>query len=442
MNPCSTLNFTPPTGGQGGYLVAVSGGADSVALLLMLKEAGYDVEALHCNFGLRGAESDRDELFVRRLCRTHDIPVSVKHFRTEAYAAQHHVSIEMAARTLRYEWFEEMRHKRGAAAIAVGHHKDDQAETLLLNLIRGTGLRGLCGMCIESGHIIRPLLGCTRAEIEEWLTSRGQDWIVDSTNLQADAAVRNRIRLDILPLLAQINPSIVNTLVGTSERMREALLLYEKAVKAERALIESDTSINIEALKNSIAPRTLFHEILSERGFTTEQEEDIFAHLDGEPGHEWRSSQWRLLRDRGRLLWQRADANFAVSPRLLPLEGLVEVAPDIRLIIRRQPRRADTQISRSASVATFDMEKLTLPLTLRSLLPSDRMRPFGMEGTRLVSDIMTDLKMSLFEKERQLVVVSGDTIVWLVGRRAAAGFEVDDNTRFLMTICVKGASKV
>ncbi|MCR5819585.1 MAG: tRNA lysidine(34) synthetase TilS [Bacteroidaceae bacterium] len=419
---------------SGKILVAVSGGADSVALLLSLHQAGYDSEALHCNFALRGLESDRDELFVRHLCRTNNIALSVKHFHTEAYARQHHVSIEMAARTLRYEWFEEMRQKRGAVAIAVGHHKDDQAETLLLNLIRGTGLRGLCGMSSHLAHIVRPLLGVSRSEIEEWLTAQGQDWIVDSTNLQADAAIRNRIRLEIIPALGQINPSVVNTLVDTSGRMREALKLYEKALASERTLIETGNSIDIQALKNSIAPQTIFHEILHERGFTTEQAEDIFRHLDGEPGHEWRSDKWRLLRDRGHLLWQRIDEEFTLAQQLLPLEGQVQITPSTKLIIRRQPRRADTQVSRHPLIATFDLEKLTLPLTVRSVRPHDRMKPFGMTGTRLLSDIMTDLKMSLFDKERQLVVLSGSDIVWLTGRRAAAGFEVDEKTRFILTL--------
>lgn len=441
-----------PAGGP--VLVGVSGGADSVALLLALQELGFAVEALHCNFELRGAESERDEAFVRKVCRLHNLPLTVKHFRTKAVAQRQGISIEMAARQLRYDWFGQMARRRAAQCICVAHHRDDQAETLLLNLVRGTGIRGLCGMSVCSWLaadkasdaasaapsasagvlLLRPLLEVSRTEIEEWLTERGETWVTDSTNRDADAAWRNKIRLEVIPLLAQLNPRIAETLCQTGQRMAEATLLYDKALAGERQQVETTDGIDIAALQNTTASRTVLYEILKERGFGAEQAAEVYEHLDGEPGHEWQSAEWRLLRDRGRLLWRRRTDRFDVPPTVLPLEGLAEVAPGVRLLIRRQAMYAGFEIPRAAHTACFDLEKLSLPLTVRLAAEADRFQPFGMEGTRLVSDLLTDQKLSVFEKERQLVVESGDRIAWVVGRRVAAGFEVDAQTRFVMTI--------
>ena len=440
---------------EGPVLVGVSGGADSIALLLALKELGFNVEALHCNFELRAAESDRDETFVRKVCRENAIAVTVKHFRTKAEAQRQGISIEMAARQLRYDWFGRMARLRKAQCVCVAHHRDDNAETLLLNLIRGTGIRGLCGMKAVSAiatalttltasgssaaqdssvPLLRPLLAISRADIEAWLTERGQQWVTDSTNLKADAAVRNKIRLEVLPLLRELNPRISETLSETGERMTEATVLYDFALNEQRRGVECATGINIQALRQTIAPRTVLYEILKDRGFTAEQADDIYGQLDGEPGHEWQSAEWRLLRNRGQLLWQRRDDRPEVTPAVLPLEGLAEVSKDMRLLIRRQAVYPGFDIPKTSATACFDLEKLTLPLTVRLAREGDRLQPFGMEGTRLVSDLLTDLKLSVFEKEKQLVVLSGDRIAWVVGRRVAAGFEIDEHTRFAMTM--------
>ena len=192
-------------------LVALSGGADSTALLLIMKELGYEVKALHCNFHLRGEESNRDQAFVEELCKQNDVPLSVRHFDTEQYAKEQGISIEMAARDLRYDWFREELKALKASCIAVAHHRDDQAETILLNLLRGTGLRGLTGMRPKHDSIIRPLLCLSREEILEYLESKGQDFVTDSTNSER-IAQRNRLRLDVIPLLRDINPAAVEHL--------------------------------------------------------------------------------------------------------------------------------------------------------------------------------------------------------------------------------------
>ena len=222
--------FTP----RGKYIIALSGGADSVSLLLVLKhlesELGITLEAAHCNFHLRGDESLRDEQFCQQLCRRLHVPLHLVHFDTHAYADLHHVSIEMAARDLRYAYFEQLRHDIHAHDICVAHHRDDSVETLLLNLVRGTGLRGLRGIQPRNAHIIRPLLSHSRQQIEQYLDALGESYVTDSTNLHNDVK-RNKIRLNIIPLLRELNPSASQSIFETSLRVTEALKIFDDAIQ-------------------------------------------------------------------------------------------------------------------------------------------------------------------------------------------------------------------
>ena len=436
--------------------VALSGGADSTALLMALVAMGCHVEALHCNFELRGRESDADEAACRRLCRRYGVPLTVRHFRTRAFAQRQGMSIEMAARELRYEWFADVVRQRGLAALCVAHHRDDNIETMLLNLIRGTGLRGLTGMKPVTRRkdglvVVRPLLGVTRADIESWLTAEGASWQTDSTNLSSDAAQRNTIRLELLPLLETMNPRVRETLAATAQRLNDAQLLCDDAMTHVRHKVSGRDAthamtIDIDALRQTAAPSLVLYELLSPAGFTGDQVTDIMSHLDGDPGHVWLAKGGaRLLRDRGRLLLDAERLSTDVDTRrsataeatVMPLDGRIELS-GVCLNVRRRPVDATFVIPRQATVACFDLSRLTLPLTLRRTRMGDRFRPFGMEGTRLVSDLLTDAKVSLFERERQLVVCSGDEIIWVVGRRVAAGHEVTADTRHAMTITLEG----
>ena len=239
------------------YLIALSGGADSIALALMMKEQHLNVLALHCNFHLRGEESDRDEQFVRDFCHKHAIPLEVCHFDTLASARQHKTSIEMEARNLRYRWFAQRAQALDAEAICVAHHKDDQAETLLLNLIRGTGLKGLAAMhperTVNGLRILRPLLDTTKEEILNYLSHMEQDYVTDSTNLERDA-LRNRIRLDLMPMLRQLNPNITDCLARTAHNVRLEL--------------DSDSE------------ESHYHRWLAPLGFSRSQILDIYAHCE------------------------------------------------------------------------------------------------------------------------------------------------------------------
>ena len=390
-------------------LVGVSGGADSVALLLVLHDLGYLVKALHANFHLRGEESDRDEEFVENLCRNVGIPFYVKHFPTKEHALQQHISIEMAARDLRYEWFREMKTLLKAQCIAVAHHKNDQAETLLLHLVRGTGIRGLSGMNPRNGDIIRPFLCLDKREILSYLEEIGQEYVTDSTNLERES-IRNVIRLDIMPRLEELNPHAVENLANTARIMQESWPYYQESIAAHMQ------QAGISATRGALDHFTpiLLHEWLYGKGFTASQEKEILKVDSEATGKRWETSTHRLLLDRGCLILEdKQDSN--------PSAELIEEFVDI---MREQ----------GPDVAYLDAEKILTPLTIRRTQKGDRFVPFGMTGFKLVSDFLTDQKCNLFEKERQLVVCAGEDIVWVVGHRSDNRYRITSDTKKIIKL--------
>ncbi|MBQ3151917.1 MAG: tRNA lysidine(34) synthetase TilS [Bacteroidaceae bacterium] len=405
-------------------LVALSGGADSVALLRILTRLGYHCTAAHCNFHLRGEESLRDEEFARALCTKLGIRLAVAQFDTATYAKEKKISIEMAARELRYSFFEETAVAEGATAIAVAHHRDDVAETILLNLIRGTGIRGLHGIQPKNGNIIRPLLCLDRAEITAYLESIGQEYVTDSSNLATDYT-RNKIRLEILPLLRTINPSITHTLAETAERISEAEKAYDRAIADGKRRILDNNCINIAGLLDEPSPTALLHEILTPLGFNGQQSTDIIEHIGGGSGKEYKSPTHTLTRDREKLIV--TTNNDTPQAEILLTDNDTYATPHGTLTIGLNTY--DGTIDKNRSVATLDNSRLEKPLTLRPVQRGDRFRPLGMKGSKLVSDYLTDRKKTLPEKQRQLAVVDrNNNIVWLVGERPAAPYAVTPQT--------------
>lgn len=410
-------------------LVAISGGTDSVALLIVLKRLGYDCEALHCNFHLRGEESLRDEMFVRDLCKKEGVKLTVVNFDTAAYAAQKGISIEMAAREQRYEAFESHRKECGATAIAVAHHRNDSAETMLLNLVRGTGLKGLHGIQPKNGYVVRPLLCVERKEIVEYLEWRGAGYVTDSTNLESEFT-RNRIRLQIIPLLQEINPSIIESLAATAERLGEAEKVYAKGIEEGIARVKNGNIINIAALEREPSPQSLLHEILRPIGFNSSQVNDILQSMDGDCGRTFTCKNWQVVKDRTALIIT-ANEDYSINTEL-PCNGTVETAHGRLLCTTAE---FSGTIERKKEIATIDCDKVQMPLTLRNREEGDRFTPFGMRGSKLVSDYLTDSKKSLIDKQRQLVVTDATgKIVWLVGERLAASGAVDGYTKSVMRI--------
>lgn len=416
---------------DGKVLVALSGGADSVALLVVLLKLGYKCEAMHCNFHLRGEESNRDEHFVTGLCRRMGVELHIVHFDTTEHAKENGISIEMAARELRYAAFEKQRKNIGACAIAVAHHRDDSAETLLLNLVRGTGIRGLCGIHPKNGYIVRPLLCVDREEITDYLKWRNEDYVTDSTNLTNDYT-RNKIRLEVIPGLAEINPSVKESIAATADRIREAELIYRQAIEEAIKRVKKGDVIDIGALVKEIAPQTVLHEILAPLGFNSSQTGDIMEVIgNGNSGKQFYAADWCVTKDRNRLIITALGLERNVET-ILPQEGVVNTAEGYISVCHRS---FDGVIPKEKNCAILDCAKLELPLKLRRVEPGDRFAPFGMRGTKLVSDYLTDRKKSIIEKHAQLVVTDATgRIAWLVNERPAATFCVDKNTEEVIVL--------
>ena len=403
-------------------LVALSGGADSVALLRILLSLGYVCEAAHCNFCLRGTESERDEDFVRQLCQEQTVPLHVIHFDTTGEASRKHISIEMAARELRYTWFEQVRQACGAAAIAVAHHRDDSAETFLLNLLRGTGINGLQGIRPRNGYIIRPLLCLNRQEIITYLATLKQNYVTDSTNLE-DTYMRNKIRLHLLPLMQQITPAAKENLLKTAVHLTDAALLYQQAVNEgrKRILLDGGKAIDIKALLHEPAPNTLLFEVLHPLGFNEGQIENIYRSLQSQPGKKFSTGKWTVIKDRD---------------QLLIIEEQQKNIPPV-LDIQTYDYTPDFNIPHDKHSAAFDTGKLLHPLSLRLWQQGDSFVPFGMKGTKKVSDYLTDRKFSLAQKEQQWVLCCGEDIIWLVGERSDNRFRVNDATQSITIVTLR-----
>ena len=387
-------------------LVGLSGGADSVALLGVLVRLGYPCIALHCNFHLRGEESDRDEAFACEFAESLEVPFHKIDFDTISYAGERHLSIEMAARELRYAWFEEMRERLGGQAMS--------------------------GIRPRNGFIVRPLLCVSREDILAWLADQGYAYMVDSTNL-SDAYTRNFIRLNVLPLLEEINPSARNTIARSAEHLSAAETIYIYVLEqARKEVVVSDDRLSIGALMRFPAPETILYELLKEYGFTRLVSDDIFAALTKEPGKLFYSSTHRLLKDRDYLwitsLEKKEKRTFVLDP-----EKGINHEP-IELSFQKLVITIDFPIEKNKRIAYLDYDKLDFPLTLRTWKEGDWFIPFGMKGRKKLSDYFSDHKFSRIEKERTWLLCSGDAIVWVVGERTDNRFRIDESTKRVLIV--------
>ena len=400
-------------------LVGLSGGPDSVCLARILDSLGYGVVAVHCNFHLRGDESQRDEQFVVSLCQQMGWELHRVDFDTQTYAQHRKISIEMAARELRYEHFRSLLHDTQAHVIAVGHHQDDNIETLLLNAVRGTGIRGLCGMQPRNNDVVRPLLCLTRQEILAHLADIQQDFVTDRTNLE-DAYARNKVRLDVLPLLEHINPGAMKNLASTQENLTEVMKVYQQAMQQSLAecveqRANGEIYIHIAKLQSHPSPISILHETLSSLGFNKAQMEDML-HTLHESGKVFTAEGRRALVDRQHIIVEAAH---------YPMPAIHQEVVDVQ----------DLHMQKDPSHAYLDADKLHGELTLRTPRTGDTFAPFGMGGKRkLLSDFLTDQKLTLFEKEHQPLLMDGDEIVWVVGRRSSELYRVDEHTKRVLQL--------
>ena len=423
---------------DGLHIVALSGGADSVALLLILHRLGYRIEAAHCNFHLRGEESNRDEAFVKSLCHEYRIPLHLIHFDTDIYASLHQVSIEMAARELRYRYFEQLCQDIGAETVCVAHHRDDAVETLLMNLLRGSGIHGLTGIRPKNEHIVRPLLCLSRHEVETFLQKTGQQYVNDSTNF-VDDVVRNKVRLNVLPLLKAINPNASENLFKTACYLREAEQVVQEAVARQKAqLISKDPETQSEkvakdTLKGLPSAAFFLHEWLAPYGFNAAQTTEILTRLEGESGRVFPTESHELVIDRDSLV---------LVPRQAPMKSLK--IPEMGLYRYDDSHQflflisEEISISKSSSCATIDAALVNFPLVIRPTQTGDKFVPFGMTGHKLVSDFLTDLKLTVVAKRCQLVVTDCEgNILWVVGQRTDNRYRITSQTTSMLSIVLR-----
>lgn len=412
-------------------IVGLSGGKDSMALLDLLILSGFQCIAAHCNFHLRGEESNHDAQFVKKWCKEIDIPFTSIDFNTTSYAKDRKISIEMAARELRYEWFEIIRRQSEAQAIAVAHHQDDSIETILLNLIRGTGIRGLIGIRPKNGKVIRPLLCVTRASITRYIEERNIPFVTDKSN-EDDSYTRNFIRLKIMPLLQELNPSVKDALYRTSIHLTEVERIYGKSIQYKIKELYDGKTIDISKLQKSISPNAILFEILSPLGFNSSVIEDVCHAMSGSPGKQFYSKTHRLIKDRNAFLLNRLDSAFENNGPFYITETIIEITQPIHLTF--QKILFPVKINKEKYRLYVDAEKLKYPLILRRWRQGDWFVPFGMSGRKKVSDYFTDQKFSLKEKEETWILLSGEEIVWIVGKRADNRFKLTEKSRQVLIV--------
>ena len=432
--------------------MALSGGIDSMVLSDLLLQAKADFVLAHCNFHLRGEESDGDEQFVREYASRNGLTIYVKQFETETYAKEHGVSIEMAARDLRYAWFEELRQQLGYDYIAVAHHADDQLETFFINLLRGAGIRGLKGMLPVNGHIIRPLLDVSREEIHQYAIENGIQWREDHTNAETQF-LRNKIRHELLPVIDGISKEGRISILKSMSHLASENELYRELVEekisqivtqegdvqrwafTDRASlrdadnhgnylpIEHPYGMPISREQLSTLNSQLLFEWLRDYGFNTDQVHFIYEAMNGQPGTAFFSPTHRLTIERDGL-------------ELTPL--FVQSDAPMELSYQQIPKDEHFLLDKSPEVAQLDYDKLTFPLKMRKWQSGDRFHPLGMKGSRLLSDFMKDLKLTTRQKEKcHVLTTADDRIVWVVGLRVDDRFKVTEETRTILKVCIK-----
>ncbi len=411
-------------------LLGVSGGIDSMAMLDLFHRSGFTIGIAHCNFLLRGEESDQDEFFVKERSEELQLPFFVRHFKTFEYANKHHISIQMAARDLRMEWFEFIRKTNGYDYIALGQHLDDQAETFFINLCRGTGISGLHGILPKTGNIIRPLLFTTREEIKTYAKQNIVRYREDRSNL-SDKYIRNHIRHNVIPQLEKINPGFVKTMQQNIEKIRFVETLFTDFIKEikEKSLKQENNNIAllIDKIRHYHNKEYILFELLKEFNFTPPVCKNIATVLDGvvKTGAVFNSPTHQLVVDRGKLIietdsMETPDKIMKVHKETTSIRAIHGV-----FIFKTVTITQDFVIPRSNNIACLDYDKLSFPLCIKKWEYGDYFYPLGMKGRKKISDFLIDNKVSLPGKNKVYVLKMDENIVWLVG------FRIDD--RFKIT---------
>ncbi len=416
-------------------LLAVSGGADSMLMLHLFVNNGFPVAVAHCNFGLRGRESDGDEQFVVDYCDLHNIACYTKHFKTSEFALEEGISIEMAARDLRYDWFNQLLDQHGYDYMATAHHQDDVIETFLINLSRGSGIKGLSGIQPKSSRIIRPMLFTNHSEIQEYCQRMDIAYRTDSSNLET-VYKRNLIRHQILPLMKEVNPAFRRNVLKTIGNLHETGQLFQQRMSEIKAMVYSEDEqgamIHIDKLINMSPLRTILFELIRPFGFQAEQTDDIIDSLNKASGKKFFSENYRLVKDREYLListrHQKHNKVFYIE------EDCTKMNIPVQLTIEKLERTRDFRFSTLPNVVDLDLEKLIFPLILRHWQEGEYFQPLGMTGLKKLSDFFIDEKYSIPEKENAWILASSNHLVWIVGTRLDDRYKITAKTKKIVRI--------
>ena len=411
-------------------ILALSGGIDSMVLADLLLKSKVNFVVAHCNFHLRGEESDGDERFVRKFTERNGIQCYVKQFDTEQYAADQGISIEMAARDLRYAWFEELRQQLGYDKIAVAHHADDQAETFSINLLRGAGLRGLKGMQPQNCVIIRPLLWASREQIHQYAVENQITWREDHTNAET-IYLRNKIRNQLLPVFDELHPEARQGLYKSLEHLSSENELFRDLLNERLAqIVERQGDVMTIKYSSLLTPHSslqLLFEWLRQYNFNPDQCHFIFEAMPTGIGNKYYSPTHQLVIGRNEL--QLSEIKSVSDEEIQIKVGQEEITSPIHLCFSQFEKRSDFVIDKSSNVAQLDAEKIQFPLTLRHWRHGDRFHPLGMKGSKLLSDFFVDQKFTETQKENVFLLLSADNqILWVVGHRIDDRFKIDNRT--------------
>jgi tRNA(Ile)-lysidine synthase len=417
-------------------LVAVSGGVDSMVLAHLCRAAGYDMVIAHCNFQLRGDESIRDETFTIQFAERLEAPVEVQRFDTLAFAGERKVSVQEAARELRYNWFYQILKNKGLGRMLTAHHADDNVETMLMNLFKGTGIAGLRGILPLNGNLARPLLFASRADIEAYAQEQGLAFVEDSSNL-TDKYSRNFVRLNLIPMVEKIIPGAAGNLRSDMSRYREVELLYREAVdrKLSKLLVRKGNEVHIpvEKLKLTAPLRTMLFEIFSPYGFTPPQLDGIGRLMEAETGKYMLSSTHRLLKNRNWFILSPLTAESA-SVYLID-QGMPEIHyPGGRLSLIQTDKPVDFIPSPDPQIACLDAALLQYPLVIRKWKEGDYFYPLGMPKKKKIARFLIDRKLNRLQKESVFILESGGRVLWVVGHRIDDRAKIKSSTRRMLRI--------
>ena len=412
-------------------LIACSGGLDSTVLTRLFKELKFNISVAHCNFSLRAKESDGDEEFVKTLADKLSIPIFTKTFDTKQYAASNKVSTQMAARDLRYDWFNELCKDHSFDFVLTAHHLDDNLETFFINLSRGTGLRGLTGIPEVNENVVRPLLKFNRQEILEYAFDKNIQWREDSSNKSTDY-LRNKLRLEVLPKYKGVGNTVLQNFQQTQNHLQDSESLVKDYLVLIQALVVTNTEeglqFNIEKLTELSNTKALLYELFSPYGFTSWK--DVFGLLKAQSGKQVFSNTHRLLKNREVLLLTEIEENEDDIESLLISEDINEIDKPIHLKFEKVEHFSEF----NKHTIFVDYQKLSYPLHLRKWKEGDDFYPFGMKGKKKLSKFFKDEKLSLVAKEKIWVLCSENKIVWVVGMRSDSRFKVEDKTQEVLKI--------